>query len=217
MKRLLTRWLLFTLLIVMSITTAMAQKSVLNESFSSGSLPSDWTMTSGYWNFDAGNAFFLAPFENGADTLFSQLLDISELDNKPSIAFSYSIAANAAKVNELKVLYRASEDDDWSVWQTFDAATDGQVYIKDVLPDGLSEVQIAIAGAYKLGGDARVYRIAVENKTEASAAPTGLKTEDLTTTSVTLWWDVCESDMFQQYNVKVSTSQIENPSTTAGD
>ena len=217
MKRLFTRWLLFTLLIVMSITTAMAQKSVLNESFSSGSLPSDWTMTSGYWNFDAGNAFFLAPFENGADTLFSQLLDISELDNKPSIAFSYSIAANATKVNELKVLYRASEDDDWSVWQTFDAATDGQVYIKDVLPDGLSEVQIAIAGAYKLGGDARVYRIAVENKTEASAAPTGLKTEDLTTTSVTLWWDVCESDMFQQYNVKVSTSQIENPSTTAGD
>lgn len=216
MKRLFTRWLLFTLLIVMSITTAMAQKSVLNESFSSGSLPSDWTMTSaGYWNFDAGNAFFLAPFENGADTLFSQLLDISELDNKPSIAFSYSIAANATKVNELKVLYRASEDDDWSVWQTFDAATDGQVYIKDVLPDGLSEVQIAIAGAYKLGGDARVYRIAVENKTEASAAPTGLKTEDLTTTSVTLWWDVCESDMFQQYNVKINTTQMTDMSAIA--
>ncbi|MCR5533452.1 MAG: fibronectin type III domain-containing protein [Paludibacteraceae bacterium] len=215
MKRLFTRWLLFTLLIVMSITTAMAQKSVLNESFSSGSLPSDWTMTSGYWNFDAGNAFFLAPFENGADTLFSQLLDISELDNKPSIAFTYSIAANATKVNELKVLYRASEDDDWSVWQTFDAATDGQVYIKDVLPDGLSEVQIAIAGAYKLGGDARVYRIAVENKTEASAAPTGLKTEDLTTTSVTLWWDVCESDMFQQYNVKINTTQMTDMSAIA--
>lgn len=215
MKRLFTRWLLFTLLIVMSITTAMAQKSVLNESFSSGSLPSDWTMTSGYWNFDAGNAFFLAPFENGADTLFSQLLDISELDNKPSIAFSYSIAANATKVNELKVLYRASEDDDWSVWQTFDAATDGQVYIKDVLSDGLSEVQIAIAGAYKLGGDARVYRIAVENKTEASAAPTGLKTEDLTTTSVTLWWDVCESDMFQQYNVKINTTQMTDMSAIA--
>lgn len=215
MKRLFTRWLLFTLLIVMSITTAMAQKSVLNESFSSGSLPSDWTMTSGYWNFDAGNAFFLAPFENGADTLFSQLLDISELDNKPSIAFTYSIAENATKVNELKVLYRASEDDDWSVWQTFDAATDGQVYIKDVLPDGLSEVQIAIAGAYKLGGDARVYRIAVENKTEASAAPTGLKTEDLTTTSVTLWWDVCESDMFQQYNVKINTTQMTDMSAIA--
>lgn len=215
MKRLFTRWLLFTLLIVMSITTAMAQKSVLNESFSSGSLPSDWTMTSGYWNFDAGNAFFLAPFENGADTLFSQLLDISELDNKPSIAFTYSIAENATKVNELKVLYRAPEDDDWSVWQTFDAATDGQVYIKDVLPDGLSEVQIAIAGAYKLGGDARVYRIAVENKTEASAAPTGLKTEDLTTTSVTLWWDVCESDMFQQYNVKINTTQMTDMSAIA--
>lgn len=215
MKRLFTRWLLFTLLIVMSIMTAMAQKSVLNESFSSGSLPSDWTMTSGYWNFDAGNAFFLAPFENGADTLFSQLLDISELDNKPSIAFTYSIAENATKVNELKVLYRASEDDDWSVWQTFDAATDGQVYIKDVLPDGLSEVQIAIAGAYKLGGDARVYRIAVENKTEASAAPTGLKTEDLTTTSVTLWWDVCESDMFQQYNVKINTTQMTDMSAIA--
>lgn len=215
MKRLFTRWLLFTLLIVMSITTAMAQKSVLNESFSSGSLPSDWTMTSGYWNFDAGNALFLAPFENGADTLFSQLLDISELDNKPSIAFTYSIAENATKVNELKVLYRASEDDDWSVWQTFDAATDGQVYIKDVLPDGLSEVQIAIAGAHKLGGDARVYRIAVENKTEASAAPTGLKTEDLTTTSVTLWWDVCESDMFQQYNVKINTTQMTDMSAIA--
>lgn len=218
MKQLFTRWLLMITLMIMGVTTVMAQKSVLDESFTSGSRPDGWTQARSFWRFQEGNAQFYAPVENNAyDTLFSSLLDLSELDNQPSVAITYSNTASGDKVNELKVLYRASEDDDWSVWQTFDAATDGQVYIKDVLPDGLSEVQIAIAGSYLLGADTRVYRLAVENKTEASAAPTGLRYEDLTTTNVTLWWEPCSSVKFEQYNVKISTTQLTNPSAEPGD
>jgi len=214
MKRLFTRCLLVTLMMIAGFTTAVAQKSVLDESFASGSLPTGWT-AGDYWSFSDGNAKFFAPFENGADTLVTPLLSLSDLGNKPSVAITYSLAANGDKVNELKVLYRASEQAEWSEWIKFAEATAGQKSVKDVLPEGLSNVQIAIAGAYNLGGESRVYRLAVENKTEAADAPTGLKCEDLTTSSVTLYWDACASPMFQQYNLKVSTSQMTDMSATA--
>lgn len=206
MKRLFTRCMLVMMLMIMGIATATAQKSVLDESFENGK-PAGWT-AGDYWEFGNGYAQFAAPFADGADTLFTPMLDISELDNQPSVVIAYSLVANSGKVNELKVLYRSSEAAAWSEWKTFDAATEGEESVKDVLPGSMTNVQIAIAGSYKLGDETRVLRLAVENKTEATKAPTGLKTEDLTTNSVTLWWDVCESPMFQQYNVKVSTSQL---------
>ena len=183
MKRLITRCLLVTMLMVMGVTAAVAQKSVLDESFASGSLPSGWAAGSS-WNFSDGNAQFSSLVEDGVDTLFSPLLSLSALDNKPSVAITYLNKANGEKVNELKVLYRASVSDEWSVWKTFSEASDAQVNLKDVLPDGLANVQIALAGAYKGGAETRVYRLAVENKTEATDAPTGLKVEDLTTSLV---------------------------------
>ena len=217
MKRLFTQCLLVTLLSLFGITTAWAQKSVLDESFASGSVPANWTTAGSYWKFSDGNAKFEALVQDGADTLFAPLLSLSGLKNKPSVAITYSNTANGAKVNELKVLYRASATAAWNEWKTFDAATDGQVSIKDVLPDGLANVQIALAGAYKGGIETRVYRLALENKTEATTAPTGLRWENLQTTSVKLWWDVCESDMFEQYNVKVSSKQLVNPSAESAD
>jgi len=216
MKRLFTQCLLVTLLSLFGVTAARAQKSVLDESFASGSVPANWT-AGNYWKFSEGNAKFEALVLDGKDTLFSPLVSISALTNKPSVAITYSNTANGSKVNELKVLYRASADAEWSEWKTFAAATDGQVSIKDVLPDGLTNVQIALAGAYKGGTETRVYRLALENKTEATTAPTGLRWENLQTTSVKLWWDVCESDMFEQYNVKVSSKQLANPSAESAD
>ena len=213
MKRLFTRCLLVTMLMVLGLTTATAQKSVLDESFASGSKPAGWTVGS-YWNFSDGNAKFNAPFENGADTMVSPLLNLSELDNQPSVAFTYSIAANGDKVNELQVLYRASEDAEWSVLETFAQATEKTDW-KSALPVNSSSIQIAIAGAYKQGGETRVYRLSVENKTEAAELPTGLKIEDLTTNSVTLWWDVCSSLKFVQYNLKVNSSKMTDMSAQA--
>ena len=139
------------------------------------------------------------------------------MDNKPSVKISYSLTANSGNVNTLKVLYRASADGEWAEWKTFSEATDGAVTVKDVLPDGLANVQIAIAGAYNLGGDTRVYLLALENKTEATDAPQDLRTEDLTTTGVTLYWNKCSSPKFVQYNVKVSTKQLADPDSETGD
>ena len=213
MKRLFTHCLLVTMLMVLGLTTATAQKSVLDESFASGSKPAGWTVGS-YWNFSDGNAKFNAPFENGADTMVSPLLNLSELDNQPSVAFTYSIAANGDKVNELQVLYRASEAAEWSVLETFAQATEKTDW-KAALPVNSSSIQIAIAGAYKQGGETRVYRLSVENKTEAAELPTGLKIEDLTTNSVTLWWDVCSSPKFVQYNLKVNSTRMSDMSAQA--
>ena len=205
MKRLLTRFLLMTMLF-MGVTTVWAQKSVLDESFASG-LPTGWTAGS-YWKFQDGNAKFEALVENGKDTLTSPLLSLSALENKPSVAITYSNTANKGKVNSLQVLYRASLEAAWDTLVSFSEATEDQAQWKGELPSGLQNVQIALEGAYLEGAETRVYRLAVENKTEATDAPTGLKYEDLTTSSVTLWWDVCKSKFFQQYNVKVSTTQM---------
>ena len=212
MKRLFTRCLLVMMLIVMGFTTAMAQKSVLDESFASGK-PAGWTV--GDWKFDDGNALFTSLYENAQDTLITPLLDLSDLNNKPSVSITYSNTANGDKVNTLIVYYRASENAPWSTWKTFAEATDGQVTVKDVLPDGLDYVQIKITGVYKLGAETRVYRLAVENKTEAAAAPTGLRTEDLTTNSVLLWWDACSSPLFVQYNLKINSSKMTDMSAEA--
>ena len=217
MKRLFTRLLTVSFLMVFGLTSAWAQKSVLNESFTGKALPAGWSTSGDFWEFQEGSVKFNAAVENGKDTLCTPLVSLSELDNKPSVKISYSLTVNSGNVNTLKVLYRASADGEWAEWKTFSEATDGAVTVKDVLPDGLANVQIAIAGAYNLGGDTRVYLLALENKTEATDAPTGLKVEDLTTTTAMLWWDVCSSPKFVQYNVKVSTKPLADPDSETGD
>lgn len=217
MKRLFSRLLTVSFLMVFGLTSAWAQKSVLNESFTGKALPAGWSTSGDFWEFQEGSVKFNAAVENGKDTLCTPLISLSELDNKPSVKISYSLTANSGNVNTLKVLYRASADGEWAEWKTFSEATDGAVTVKDVLPDGLANVQIAIAGAYNLGGDTRVYLLALENKTEATDAPTGLKVEDLTTTTATLWWNVCSSPKFVQYNVKVSTKPLADPDSETGD
>ena len=217
MKRLFTRLLTVSFLMVFGLTSAWAQKSVLNESFTGKALPAGWSTSGDFWEFQEGSVKFNAAVENGKDTLCTPFVSLSELDNKPSVKISYSLTANSGNVNTLKVLYRASADGEWAEWKTFSEATDGAVTVKDVLPDGLANVQIAIAGAYNLGGDTRVYLLALENKTEATDAPTGLKVEDLTTTTATLWWNVCSSPKFVQYNVKVSTKPLADPDSETGD
>ncbi len=189
MKRFYTCILLLAALMV-GTTAVMAQKSVLDENFADGSLPSGWT-AGDYWKFNDNNAKFAVLTENGVDTLFTPVINLSELDNQPSVKIVYSNVANGANINTLRILYRATEQDAWSVLQAFENVTDGQESWKGALPAGLSNVQIALAGAYLGGAETRVYRLSIENKTEATNAPTNLRYEDLTTNSVTLWWDVC--------------------------
>jgi len=217
MKRLFTRLLTVSFLMVFGLTSAWAQKSVLNESFTGKALPAGWSTSGDFWEFQEGSVKFNAAVENGKDTLCTPFVSLSELDNKPSVKINYSLTANSGNVNTLKVLYRASADGEWAEWKTFSEATDGAVTVKDVLPDGLANVQIAIAGAYNLGGDTRVYLLALENKTEATDAPQDLRTEDLTTTGVTLYWNKCSSPKFVQYNVKVSTKRLADPDSETGD
>ncbi len=214
MKQLFSRWLLMTAL-VLGATTAMAQKSVLDENFANGK-PAGWETVSGFWKFQDGNAIFQALVENGKDTLIAPEVSLAELDNKPSVALTYSNVANNDKLNTLTVLYRAASTDEWAELVKFDAAAD-QANWKGELPEGLNKVQIALAGAYLGGVETRVYRLAIENKTEGTEAPTGLKVNGLTTTSVSIEWNACSSPKFVQYNIKVSTTALANPSVTGGD
>lgn len=210
MKQSISRFLLLTTVLVFGLTTAWAQKSVFSESFTGGKLPDGWSTAKSYWVVDEASALYSGSgaIENAADTLVSPLINLSGLDNVPSLKFTYSLAAYSDKVNILTVLYRASKDAEWAEWKVFNEATAGQQAVKDALPEGLTNVQLGFALAYKQGGESRLHFVSLENKTEGTEAPTGLKTEDLTTTSVTLYWDVCKSSMFQQYNVKVSTSKM---------
>ena len=214
MKRFYTCILLLAALMV-GTTAVMAQKSVLDENFADGSLPSGWTTAGSFWKFDDNNAKFTALSENGVDTLFTPVINLSELDNQPSVKIAYSNAANGANINALRILYRATEQDAWEVLAAFENATEGEDSWKGALPSGLSNVQIALAGAYLGGAETRVYRLSVENKTEAATAPTGLLIEGLTTNSVTLWWDVCSSPKFVQYNLKVNSAKMTDMSAEA--
>lgn len=203
-------------LLVMGVVTAFAQKSVLNESFESGTLPSGWTTAGSYWQFSANKAQFNGAFENAADTLVTPVVSLNELTNVPTVTLAYSLPANGSYVNTLQVLYRETEQSAWAELKTLNEAAEDAV-LSQALPEGLSNVQIGIAVAYKLGGITYLSNVRIANKAEATAAPTGLRYEDLTTTSVTLWWDASKSQEFEQYNVKVSTTKLDDPSNAEGD
>lgn len=203
-------------LLVMGVVTAFAQKSVLNESFESGTLPSGWTTAGSYWQFSANKAQFNGAFENAADTLVTPVVSLNELTNVPTVTLAYSLPANGSYVNTLQVLYRETEQSAWAELKTLNEAAEDAV-LSQALPAGLSSVQIGIAVAYKLGGITYLSNVRIANKAEATAAPTDLHCEDLTTTSVTLWWDASKSQEFEQYNVKVSTTKLDDPSNAEGD
>ena len=216
MKRLFTRCMMLLALLVMGVVTAFAQKSVLNESFESGTLPSGWTTAGSYWQFSANKAQFNGAFENAADTLVTPVVSLNELTNVPTVTLAYSLPANGSYVNTLQVLYRETEQSAWAELKTINEAAEDAV-LSQALPAGLSSVQIGIAVAYKLGGITYLSNVRIANKADATAAPTGLRYEDLTTTSVTLWWEASQSPEFEQYNVKVSTTKLDDPSNAEGD
>ena len=216
MKRLFPRCMMLLALLVMGVVTAFAQKSVLNESFESGTLPSGWTTAGSYWQFSANKAQFNGAFENAADTLVTPVVSLNELTNVPTVTLAYSLPANGSYVNTLQVLYRETEQSAWAELTTLNEAAEDAV-LSQALPAGLSSVQIGIAVAYKLGGITYLSNVRIANKAEATAAPTGLHCENLTTTSVTLWWDASKSQEFEQYNVKVSTTKLDDPSNAEGD
>ena len=60
MKRLFTRLLTVSLLMVFGLTSAWAQKSVLNESFTGKALPAGWSTSGDFWEFQEGSVKFNA-------------------------------------------------------------------------------------------------------------------------------------------------------------
>lgn len=206
MKKFFTHCLLLVTALMLSLAT-MAQKSVLDENFENNQLPSNWSVAGSFWKFQNEEAVFEALIENGVDTLFTPWISLSELDNQPSVAITYRNIPNAAKVNTLKVLYRASANDTWSTLTEFTAEAPAGTNAKIAFPSSMASVQIALAGAYLGGTATAIQHLSVENKTEA-VLPTGLRYEDLTTTGVTLYFDPCLSAKFVQYNLKVNTTPI---------
>ena len=208
---------LLVLAFLASSVVGMAQKSVLSEDFEGASIPAAWTTAGNYWKFQNSEALFEALVENGMDTLYTPLISLSQLDNHPSVALRYRNVANGNKVNTLVVMCRGEVSDGWDTLQIFNEEAAEGTYFKKALPDTLTQVQLAFVGLYEQGVATAIDWVSVENKSEATEAPTGLKYEDLTTNSVVLWWDACTSDKFVQYNVKVSTTQLTNPDAQTGD
>lgn len=186
----------------------MAQKSVFKENFELNQKPAGWVCGS-YWKFQNEQALFAALIEDGVDTLITPVVGLSELDNQPSLAIVYHNLANSqgGKLNSLSVLYRAATTDAWATLKTYDQTAELGTKDKMLLPAGLETVQIAFAGAYLEGAETALEYVSIENKTEATT-PTGLRYEDLTTSSVTLYFDPCQSSKFVQYNLKVNTEPM---------
>ena len=143
MKRLFTRCMMLLALLVMGVVTAFAQKSVLNESFESGTLPSGWTTAGSYWQFSANKAQFNGAFENAADTLVTPVVSLNELTNVPTVTLAYSLPANGSYVNTLQVLYRETEQSAWAELKTINEAAEDAV-LSQALPAGLSSVRLVL-------------------------------------------------------------------------
>ena len=217
MKKFFFRMLLLAL--VCSVGTAtFAQKKALTEDFESGALPSGWTTTNSLWRWSNGEAQFIALVENGADTLFTPRVNISSLENQPTVTIDYRMVVNQERVNPLTVLYRTAATPEWTVLKQIEtpAETSTRVYLP--LPANVAsatDLQLALAAKYLLGGQTAIDYLAIENNHEVPNAPTDLQTEELTSSSAALRWSVCNSDYFVQYNLKVSTFEMTNMTDVA--
>ena len=216
MKRIFTRWLLMTVLLIAGLTTAVAQQSVLNENFANGTLPQGWAKAGNDWDFSKSNAEFAPLKENAKDTLYTPVVSLSALKNEPTVTFSYSLEAVGSNVNILTLLFRAGGQGAWMALDTFDVATDGKTSFVQALP-AMASIQLAIAADYKAGGSTYVYQLRVANKKEATVAPANFKAENLQANGVKLTWDASESDYFEKNNLKLSTSPLTNPDAEMGD
>ncbi|MCQ2310786.1 MAG: choice-of-anchor J domain-containing protein [Paludibacteraceae bacterium] len=206
MKKFFTRGLLLVAMVLLSMT-GMAQKFVLSENFELNQKPEKWTTAGQYWKFQNDEAVFEALIENGADTLFTPLVSLGELDNQPTVTITYRNIANVEKVNTLKVLYRSAQEGAWTELKVYEAATEGYVTDALTLPKDLENVQVAFAGAYLGGAATALDFVSIANRKEA-VLPTGLRYEDLKPTSLTLWFDPCTSTKFVQYNMKINTKPM---------
>ena len=217
MKKTFLRSMLAFFMTIWSLA-GFAQTSVLYESFSGNKLPSGWTQTGYYWTFQNEAALFSVAFENANDMLIAPMRSLASLDNVPTVVVEYRSVASGNTVNQLRIKYRTSTSGSWTTFMDegteFTASSEWKTVSK-ALPDGLSQVQIAIEATHIGGGEIAINTVAVQNKKEATDAPTGLKVEDLTTNSATLWWDVCTNPRFEAYNFKLSTEPMTNMSLMA--
>ena len=208
MKKLFTRSLLAFALLCLTLS-GYAQKNVLCEDFESEKLPTGWTTTGSSWLFQNSEAQFSSMLENGADTLITPLVSVADLKNHPTVTLDYRLQATQARVNTITVLYRTAMGDKWEVLTTLDKVQADTKRIYCPLPATVvANVQVAVAAEYHAGGATAVGRLAIENQREATEAPAKFATEELTSASVTLTWDVNMSDYWLQNNLKVSTSPI---------
>lgn len=217
MKKFFFRMLLLAL--VCSVGTAtFAQKKALAEDFESGALPSGWTTTNSLWRWTNGEAQFIALVENGVDTLFTPRVDIASLENQPTVTIDYRMVVNQERVNPLTVLYRTAATPEWTVLQQIETPAETATRLYLPLPANVAsatDLQLALAAKYLLGGQTAIDYLAIENNHEVPNAPTNLQTEELTSSSAGLRWAVCKSDYFVQYNLKVSTFELTNMTDVA--
>lgn len=217
MKKIFSRVVLCVLMAVAS-TTLYAQKQILVEEFEQGTLPAGWTTSNNSWKWSNGEAVFNALVENGVDTLFTPVVSVASLDNQPTITLDYRMIENRTNVNPITVLYRTSLTEAWTELETITASTEDVVRIYMPLPATVTaDVQVAIAVQYNLGGETAVGYVAIENQREGVYAPQNLRSENLTTNSVELYWDASTSDMFVQNYLKVSTELLEDVDGAQGD
>lgn len=217
MKKNFSRVVLCVLMAVAS-TTLYAQKQVLAEDFGQGALPEGWTTSNNSWRWSNGEAVFNALVENGVDTLFTPVVSVASLDNQPTITLDYRMMENRTNVNPITVLYRTSLTEAWTELETITASTEDVVRKYMLLPATVTvDLQVAIAVQYNLGGETAIGYVAIENQREGTNAPQNVRSENLTTNSVELYWDASTSDMFVQNYLKVSTEPLEDVDGAQGD
>ena len=198
MKKIFSRVVLCVLMAVAS-TMLYAQKQVLAEDFGQGTLPEGWTTSNNSWRWSNGEAVFNALVENGVDTLFTPVVNVASLDNQPTITLDYRMMENRTNVNPITVLYRTSLTEAWTELETESTPTEELVRTYIPLPATVTaDLQVAIAVQYNLGGETAIGYVAIENRREGVIAPQNLRSENLTTNSVELYWDASTSDMFVQ-------------------
>lgn len=217
MKKIFSRVVLCVLMAVAS-TASYAQKQVLAEDFGQGALPEGWTTSNNSWRWSNGEAVFNALVENGVDTLFTPVVNAASLDNQPTITLDYRMMENRTNVNPITVLYRTSLTEAWTELETITTSTEDVVRTYILLPATVTaDLQVAIAVQYNLGGETAIGYVAIENQREGVNAPQNLRSENLTTNSVELYWDASTSDMFVQNYLKVSTEPLEDVDGAQGD
>ena len=203
--------------VLLLVVAGYAQKNVLNESFTSSSIPQGWAQTGSVWAFSDGYAVFKTD-QDKSDTLVTKMVNVSELAAERQVTIFYKLLPyqGTTIVDKFTVLYRTSDSDSWKAFETITGVATDWTQKEFSINTITGDLQIAFAANPQYAGGIQLKQVKVESASVCGDLTPQLNVpSNITAASADLSWSIpdgVDDSEFSGYQIKISDSELATPS-----